>query len=332
MPSSIELILTLPPGLAAAELDALPALRAAFARGPATVSRLPGEAWWFRRFGIDTANELPGAAFRAPDGGAGGWRLCADPVHLRVVGDAVALDADAVAAIGADEARGLADRLDRHFAEDGLRFEVITPREWLLHCPRAFDARTRPTTDAHGRSIETLLPEGPDTRSLKRVINEAQMLLFEAPENQAREARGAAAVNGLWLWGGAATRPRVTPIPGLLLASDITHRRALAEAAGGAALPLAHDALDATRLGGTLWLDVDARGLSPEAWLGTVRTWLERLATHRGRASVSLRLPDGTVSAPLFARDLLGRFRRGGVARAVRNAGFEDAALAEIAS
>ncbi|MFX8910711.1 hypothetical protein ABTN03_18850, partial [Acinetobacter baumannii] len=92
-----------------------------------------------------------------------------------------------------------------------------------------------------------------------RVINEAQMLLFDAPENQARDARGAAPVNGLWLWGGAAARPALAPLPNLVLASDTSHRRALAEAAGGRSCRLSFDALDAARAGDALWVDLDAR-------------------------------------------------------------------------
>jgi hypothetical protein len=35
-----------------------------------------------------------------------------------------------------------------------------------------------------------------------RVFNEVQMLLYEHPVNQAREARGELAINSVWFWGG----------------------------------------------------------------------------------------------------------------------------------
>lgn len=324
MAPSTELILTPPAGVSLAALDAVPALRAAFARGPVATSRLRGEAWWFARFGLDPAVELPGASLRDAAGAADGWRLCADPVHLHIAGDAVVLDADAVADLALDEARALAARLSAHFAEDGLAFEVIGPREWLLRCRRRLEARTHPCADAHGRSIETLLPDGPDARTLKRIINEAQMLLFDAPENRSREARGAAPANGLWLWGGAAARPPIAPIEGLRLASDTLHRRGLAEAAGGIATPLHAAAPETAGPCAGTWIDLDARGATPDAWLEEVRTWLGRLSGRAGRATVSLRLPDGTLGAPLFARDWLAPLRRGGIARAARQAGLGD--------
>ena len=47
----------------------------------------------------------------------------------------------------------------------------------------------------------TLLPQGADALLVHGWVNEIQMLLHEHPINAAREARGALAVNSLWLWG-----------------------------------------------------------------------------------------------------------------------------------
>jgi hypothetical protein len=70
--------------------------------------------------------------------------------------------------------------------------------------------RTTPTEAARGRSVDELLPRGPDALLVQRWVNEIQMLLHEHPINSAREARGALAVNSLWLWGaGQLVQPRV---------------------------------------------------------------------------------------------------------------------------
>ena len=46
------------------------------------------------------------------------------------------------------------------------------------------------------------MPQGDDAPHFRSLLNELQMLLFEHPVNQAREARGELPVNSLWLWGG----------------------------------------------------------------------------------------------------------------------------------
>ena len=46
-------------------------------------------------------------------------------------------------------------------------------------------------------------------------LNELQMLLFEHPVNQAREARGELTVNSLWLWGGGGLPAVPKPAVGL---------------------------------------------------------------------------------------------------------------------
>jgi hypothetical protein len=59
-----------------------------------------------------------------------------------------------------------------------------------------------------GGDVQAHLPTGSDAGVWHRTFNEVQMLLHGHPVNEARESRGAPAVNSVWFWGGG-TRPRV---------------------------------------------------------------------------------------------------------------------------
>jgi hypothetical protein len=61
-----------------------------------------------------------------------------------------------------------------------------------------------PTDIALGGSLYAHRPQGADARRFERYANEIQMLLHDAPENDARERAGLPPCNGLWLWGGPA--------------------------------------------------------------------------------------------------------------------------------
>ena len=58
------------------------------------------------------------------------------------------------------------------------------------------------------RGLSGALPRGADASWLMSHVNEMQMVLHSSAINEARAARGAPPVNGIWPWGGGAA-PRV---------------------------------------------------------------------------------------------------------------------------
>jgi hypothetical protein len=58
-----------------------------------------------------------------------------------------------------------------------------------------------PLSVVAGRSVVRQLPETAEARWLRRLLNEAQMVLHEHPANRQREDAGRATINSLWLWG-----------------------------------------------------------------------------------------------------------------------------------
>ncbi|MGE5171081.1 MAG: hypothetical protein ACM3JC_12020 [Rudaea sp.] len=127
--------------------------------------------------------------------------LCADPVYLVADRDTVVL-AQVVDDLGEDAAHALVDALNRHFADDDLRFESMRPDAWFARRHAAADLVTTPPDAARGRKLIASLPRGRDAAIFKRWQNEIEMLLHTHPVNAARDARGAPLVSAVWLWGG----------------------------------------------------------------------------------------------------------------------------------
>jgi hypothetical protein len=193
---------------------ASPALHRLLSRARRTaVACASPEAWLCALFGVRPGPDLPVAALSLlGDGGETGphaW-LRADPVHLQADQGALLLRQARDLDLHQDEASALAGALNRHFEPDGLRLLPLRTDRWYLRIAATPDVVTRPPRAAQGRSIDPLLPAGPDAMTLHRWFNEAQMVLHGAPVNEAREARGAPPINSVWLWG-AGTLPRVDP-------------------------------------------------------------------------------------------------------------------------
>jgi len=182
---------------------ALPALETLLARGQRL--RTPGASL---ERALAAQYRLPDTLPLAPfslrgDGGEPGadWWVRADPVHLKVHRDQLVLADASRLAVTAEEARDCVATLNSHFASDGITFVAPHPDRWYARTANEPRLRTTPTSEATGRGVGTLLPQGDDGAHWRRVINEAQMLLHEHPCNQARELAGRHAINSIWVWG-----------------------------------------------------------------------------------------------------------------------------------
>jgi len=159
----------------------------------------------FRLFGeletrIDPANDC--------------W-IAADPVHLRFHQERLILADSGSFGISLGEAHALADALNSQLSDVG-RFHVASAERWYLQLvasagPDAaalssFDVP--PLSAVAGRRIERLLPETTQARELRKLLNEAQMILHTHATNQQRESEGRLPINSLWLWGAGSLPPR----------------------------------------------------------------------------------------------------------------------------
>jgi hypothetical protein len=283
-----------PQGLLDAAADGLrlPALETLLARG--TLSACPAlgvEQALCTALGIGAVEHAVAPITLLADGGDPGaqYWLRADPVHLSVMRDRIVLADSSMLDLPQREAEELCADIARHF---GAAFSPVAWHAQRWYLPFAAPPRlaTTPLSIAAGRDIDPLLPSGDDALHYRSVLNELQMLLFEHPLNQAREARGELAVNSLWLWGGGLLPAR--PENALAVYGDDADVRALARFGaadvharpGGFSADLLHEraliVLDQLRAGGQVG---DAYGWR-EAIVGLERDWFAPLlaALRRG--------------------------------------------------
>jgi hypothetical protein len=164
---------------------------------------------------------MPAAALTrehlAGDAGGSSW-LSADPAWVQPDLSGARLLACGQLQLSMDEALALAEPLKPVFSDAGMSLEVSSPDRWHVRLPSPmplpdFDAPEQ----ALGEDLYEHLPQGPDGRRWRVLLNEVQVLLHQHPANTQRRARGLPPVNSVWLWGGGVLPQRVvTPLPGAI--------------------------------------------------------------------------------------------------------------------
>ncbi len=201
----LHLILPTRSSLRAADLP--PALAALLARGAADPAPADSLAQALCR--ATRIDPCPLAALSLlEEGGTPGdaYWLRADPVYLHLNIDQLVLTDPRDLALTADAAKALCASLNAHFRADGLELLAPAPDRWYLRLEREPALHTTALGRVIGQGIQPHLPSGPEAARWRSIMNEAQMLLFEHPVNQAREAEGLPPVNSLWFWGGGFLR------------------------------------------------------------------------------------------------------------------------------
>ena len=135
------------------------------------------------------------------DAGGFYW-LRADPVLVRADRDRVVMLGNTLLDIAEEELLQLVDELNGLFREDGWELEAANARRWYLRLNGDPHLLTTPLGEVIGQDILPAMPQGPNARRWRSLLNEVQMMLHASTVNQARERRGTAAVNSVWFWGG----------------------------------------------------------------------------------------------------------------------------------
>ena len=162
-------------------------------------------AWVCASFGIKRQYDWPAGAVLARAHGAPAdmpfW-ICAQPVHLAVDRDDLVLRPRSQLDLSEHESRTLFSLLETHFAGYELAMKHIDTGLWCVGAKRSQHLVTTPIELAEARSVDGLQPSGKDAPWWQRLVTEAQMTFHEHPLNAAREQRGEAPINSVWLWGG----------------------------------------------------------------------------------------------------------------------------------
>lgn len=129
------------------------------------------------------------------------WCLRIDPVFLRVDMDsAIMLAADELQ-LTEQEANEIAESINQHLKDDGIRIQITHPHRWYLLFDTSPEITTTPLHQVMRKDVHSFLPQGNKHQYWRSLLNELQMLLYTHPVNQQRDKRGLAPVNSVWLWG-----------------------------------------------------------------------------------------------------------------------------------
>lgn len=206
------------PGSAAGR-DALsrlttPALDALLA-GSHECDRIEGDEWTLNTpheralakalgWTADAHAPLPWAARQAAadgiDVGTAAWGLVT-PAHWRVGADAIHLADPRALELDEATSRALFDAVHPLFDSEGFVLQWGAPLRWYAAHADLAALPTASLDRVVGRSIDRWLPAERGARTVRRLQNEAQMLLYTHPINREREAAGTMTVNSFWLSG-----------------------------------------------------------------------------------------------------------------------------------
>ena len=145
----------------------------------------------------------------ADDAEAWGWAtLC----HWQVGIDDVVLGDPAAIEIDAAESDALLKAAQPFFEEDGIALRgSAVPGRWLARGAVFQGIATASIDRAIGWPISKWSPLSDHARSLRRLQNEMQMLLYTQRVNDDRAARGVPPINSFWLSGTGALPPNLLP-------------------------------------------------------------------------------------------------------------------------
>ena len=144
------------------------------------------------------ATMLAGASGERP---AGFW-LRAQPIHF-----AAGLDRLTTVVLRGEARMNAAERalldplFSEHLQSTGLELHHASDHEWLLRSEQPLQVETVSPEFAAANPRAEILPRGRDAGGLRRLMTELQMLLHEHRANVSRQARGAPAINAVWIHG-----------------------------------------------------------------------------------------------------------------------------------
>jgi hypothetical protein len=207
---------------------------------PVQEGLMPWAAWWAARDGVT----LQAGAY---------WGMLS-PGHWLMGRDHLTLLDPQNQGLGEDESRQLLEAVRHLFESEGWTLHWGAPTRWYASHDSLAGLPTASLDRVIGRNPDVWLTGHPQARKVRRLQSEVQMLLYQHPINDEREARGQSTVNSFWLSGcgrppatlhWAATTHLVDTLRTPLLADDM---HAWLEAWGhvdGTALKAVRDALDA---------------------------------------------------------------------------------------
>ncbi|MDE2400268.1 MAG: hypothetical protein KGL90_01195 [Burkholderiales bacterium] len=99
------------------------------------------------------------------------------------------------------------------FEDEGWTLVYAQPTTWYASHPSLDGLPTASLDRVIGRNPDVWMPDHPQARLIKRLQNEVQMLMYQYPLNEQREAAGLLTVNSFWLSGCGRLPPNTVALP-----------------------------------------------------------------------------------------------------------------------
>ena len=128
-----------------------------------------------------------------------------EPVHIHAARDHLVLTSTAILDIQASEADALFESVKDIFAEMSDITHRSKPHKWFIESSALQTLSTVSTAQAESRNIDHWMPSDTSlegvARQWRKWQNEIQMIWFNHPVNEAREAEGMLSINSVWISG-----------------------------------------------------------------------------------------------------------------------------------
>jgi hypothetical protein len=188
--------------------EGFPALQRMLSRGrPGDLITPSANHLRFALFGVTTENEIPVAALthvndsrKVPQEQK--YWLRSDPVTLWADMARVFMTSAGFSDLDPFERDEVENCVRAVLQEEGIHLHSDHPERWCIALDRALDFEFTPLDDALGADVGEALPEHPEARHWKRVMNEIQVALHHCPVNIRRRQARLREVNSVWFWGG----------------------------------------------------------------------------------------------------------------------------------
>lgn len=270
----------------------------------------------FQLFGMEAEDQLPVAALThindaSPDSAEQYYWLRVDPVTMW---------ADMAQVVMASYGFADLDPVERDEVElcvrdvlqlEGIDLRVNHPERWCIALRQPLDFSFTPLNDALGADVADTLPDHPEARFWRRILNEIQIALHHCPVNVRRRAQGLQEINSVWFWGGGFL-PDPAPACGPeTVYADGAVSRGLAILGDCRIRPLAAIAdSDLRQDGGTVLIDWGRRTQDAASQLAELEALSGELARAVDRARCELRLYEGGGEGRGYDRSRRRRFWR----------------------
>ena len=128
-----------------------------------------------------------------------------EPIHIHAARDHLVLTSTQILDIQSSEADALFDSVKDIFAEMSNVIHRSMPHKWFIESTALESLSTVSSAQAEGRNIDHWMPSDTSiegvARQWRKWQNEIQMIWFNHPVNEARQAEGMLSINSIWISG-----------------------------------------------------------------------------------------------------------------------------------